>query len=72
MNCVDCADIDPIEDEGELKLRPCTLPLADAVRAAGYEIYGTGLTCIIPYRCKEELLELIELLDTVRQHQQDP
>lgn len=25
MNCVDCADIDPIEDQGELKLRPAQL-----------------------------------------------
>ncbi|WNS41840.1 EAL domain-containing protein [Paenibacillus sp. MMS20-IR301] len=70
MNCVDCADIDPIEDEGELKLRPYSVPLAAAVRAAGYDVYGTGRTCIIPYACKEDLLGLIELLDLYqRQHE---
>lgn len=62
MNCVDCADIDPIEDQGELKLRPCSAPLAATIRNAGYEGYQTSKTCIIPYHCKEELLKLIEML----------
>ncbi|MFD2882275.1 hypothetical protein ACFTAO_50925 [Paenibacillus rhizoplanae] len=62
MNCVDCADIDPIEDQGELKLRPCSDPLAAAIRNAGYEAFQTSKTCIIPYHRKEELLKLIEML----------
>ncbi|MEK3874897.1 EAL domain-containing protein [Paenibacillus sp. FSL H8-0122] len=62
MNCVDCADIDPIEDQGELKLRPCSDPLAAAIRNAGYEAFETSKTCIIPYHRKEELLKLIEML----------
>ncbi|NOU83050.1 EAL domain-containing protein [Paenibacillus sp. LMG 31459] len=70
MNCVDCADIDPIEDEGELKLRPYSVPLAAAVRNAGYEVFGTSRTCIIPYRCKEELLELLGQLEVFEQQQQ--
>ncbi|NQX46724.1 EAL domain-containing protein [Paenibacillus tritici] len=63
MNCVDCADIGPIEDEGELKLRPCADPLAAAIRNAGYEVYKARETCLIPYHHKEELLELIEWLE---------
>jgi EAL domain-containing protein (putative c-di-GMP-specific phosphodiesterase class I) len=70
MNCVDCADIEPIEDEGELKLRPCSIPLAAAVGAAGYKLNLRGETGIIPYRSKEKLLELLELLDTAQQQQQ--
>lgn len=62
MNCVDCADIDPIEDEGEVRLRACPEPLTAAIRTAGYEVYETGRTAIIPYRRKEELLKLVELL----------
>lgn len=62
MNCVDCADIGPIEDEGEVRLRACPGPLAAAIRNAGYEVYETGDNPIIPYRRKEELLKLVELL----------
>lgn len=70
MNCVDCADIDPIEDEGELKLRPYSVPLAAAVRNAGYEVSGTSRSCIIPYRGIEDLLELLELLESFQEQQQ--
>lgn len=70
MNCVDCAPIDPIEDEGVLRLRPYTIPLAAALRNAGYEVYGTSKICTVPYHCKEALLGLLRMLELFEQQQQ--
>ncbi|WP_342438094.1 EAL domain-containing protein [Paenibacillus sp. FSL L8-0436] len=63
MNCSECSDIEPVEDAGELKMRPCPIPLANAIRAAGYKLTGSADTGLAAYASREELIDLLELLD---------
>lgn len=67
MNCSDCSAIEPVEDEGELKLRPWTAAAASVLKAAGVvpaEMEGTGS---VTYTSRRELIGLLEVLDSARE-----
>lgn len=70
MNCRDCSAIEPVEDEGEIRFRPCTFVLASALRASGVDFTAVKNTGKIPYASRESLFELLELL-TILQEQAD-
>ncbi|UQZ34504.1 hypothetical protein C2I18_13845 [Paenibacillus sp. PK3_47] len=62
MNCSECAVIEPVEDEGTVKFRPCPASLAEAVRAAGIIITDNRGTGTITYASREELMNVLKLL----------
>lgn len=66
MNCGECSDIEPVEDAGILKLKPCPVSLAAAVSAAGYKLTDASDTGIAAYASREELLDLLELLERLQ------
>ncbi|WP_379158168.1 EAL domain-containing protein [Paenibacillus sp. sgz5001063] len=66
MRCIDCSPIEPVEDEGDLKFRPCTAPFAAAVRDAGYAVEEAQDAGKITYGSREELLLLLEQLDRLQ------
>lgn len=70
MNCNDCAVIEPVEDKGTIKFRPCPTPLADAVKAAGVRLLEDRQMGTITYASRDELLDLLKLLGEleVQQH----
>ncbi|OKQ00071.1 EAL domain-containing protein [Paenibacillus sp. P46E] len=67
MSCIDCSPIEPVEDEGDLKFRPCTVPLVAAVKAEGYAVEEVQDEGKITYGSREELLQLLERLDRIQQ-----
>lgn len=72
MNCSECAVIEPMEDEGTLKFRPCPTPLAEAVRAAGVELAEDRQTGIITYISRDELMNVLKLLGDLEALQSMP
>lgn len=67
MSCTNCFAIEPVEDQGELRIRPYSIPLAAAIKAAGYEIAEAKSVGIIPYTSLEELMRLLKLLVGLQQ-----
>jgi EAL domain-containing protein (putative c-di-GMP-specific phosphodiesterase class I) len=66
MNCRDCSAIEPLEDEGEIRFRPCPFSLAAAVRAAGVELTDAMNTGKFTYASREELFNLLKLLEMLQ------
>lgn len=66
MNCRDCSAIEPVEDEGEIRFRPCPVPFAAAVRAAGAELAEAKNTGQLTYASREGLFDLLKLLDMLQ------
>lgn len=66
MNCSECSDIEPVEDAGVLKLKPCPDSLAAAISAAGYRLTKTSGTGIAAYTSRDELLDLLDLLNRLQ------
>ncbi|MGF7050204.1 EAL domain-containing protein (putative c-di-GMP-specific phosphodiesterase class I) [Paenibacillus sp. DS2015] len=60
MNCSNCAPIQPIEDQGLVRLKPLNLQLTAAIQAKGLNMEMSTEFVTISYHSKEEMLHLLQ------------
>ncbi|WP_379128111.1 EAL domain-containing protein [Paenibacillus sp. sgz500958] len=65
MSCKDCSPIEPIEDEGEINLRPAYPLLVSVCEGAGYALTVNDNRIKIAYSNRDELLRLVKLAESL-------